>query len=86
MDKALKQTLASVNLSLTINKMIFRKKLEPKKAEGIEVIIQDLLLVDEVFKQLKHENKILTTKLHQMNLELMKANQRINDLRIYEAD
>ena len=73
MDKELKQTLASVNLSLTINKMIFRKKLEPKKAEGIEV-----------FKQLKHENKILTTKLHQMNLEIMKANQRINDLRIYE--
>ncbi len=53
MDKALKQTLASVNLSLTINKMIFRKKIEPKKAEGIEVIIQDLLLIDEVFKQLK---------------------------------
>jgi hypothetical protein len=83
MDKAIKQTLASVNLSLTINKMIFRKKLEPRKAEGIEVIIQDLLLVDEVYKDLKNENKILITKLHQMNLELMKANQRINDLSIY---
>ena len=83
MDKALKQTLASVNLSLTINKRIFRKKLEPKKAEGIEVIMQDLLLVDEVLKDLKNENKILITKLHQINLELMKANQRINDLSIY---
>jgi hypothetical protein len=83
MDKLIKQTLASVNLSLTINKMIFRKKLEPRKAEGIEVMIQDLLLVDEVFKDLKRENKILITKLHQMNLDLMKANQRINDLNIY---
>jgi len=83
MDKAIKQTLASVNLSLTINKMVFRKKLEPRKAEGIEVIIQDLLLVDEVYKDLRNENRILITKLHQMNLELMKANQRINDLSIY---
>jgi hypothetical protein len=86
MDKALKQTLASVNLSLTINKMLFRKKMEPKKAEGINVIIEDLLFIDEVFKELKDENKILIKKIYQLNLELMKANQRINDLRIYEND
>lgn len=84
MDKALKIITAKVNLTLTINKMLFRKRLEPKKAEGIEVIINDLLHVEEVLKGLEHENKILTTKLFQLNLELMKANKRIEDLRIYE--
>lgn len=84
MDKEIAINLAFINLNLTWNKLEFRKRLEPKKSEGIEQQQKDLEHVRMVLNHLVTENKILTTKLFELNLELMKANQRINDLRIYE--
>lgn len=84
MDKEIAINLAFINLNLTWNKLEFRRRLEPKKSEGIEQQQKDLEHVRMVLNHLVTENKILTTKLFELNLELMKANQRINDLRIYE--
>ena len=69
-------TLALVNIDLTINKMMFRLKLEDlsdKKRKGIETIINDLEKASQVIKM---QNKAIdeqfqiNTKLYLENLKL----------------
>jgi len=84
MDKQLAVTLGFINLKLCINKLHFRKKLEPKKAEGIDKQIEDLEQALDVMNYLVDENKALTRKIHQIHLELLQSHKRNEDLRIYE--
>jgi hypothetical protein len=76
--------LAYINLNLTINKMIFRKRLEPKRSEGIDQQIDDLTQVLNVLKELDTQNKALQRRLIQSELQLMKVNKLNEKLRIYE--
>jgi hypothetical protein len=69
-------TLALINIDLTINKMLFRLKLEDlseKKRKGIETIIEDLKVSSELVKM---QNKAIedqfqiNSKLYLENLKL----------------
>lgn len=69
-------TLALINIDLTINKMLFRLKLEDlseKKRKGIETIIDDLKVSSELVKM---QNKAIedqfqiNSKLYLENLKL----------------
>lgn len=69
-------TLALINIDLTINKMLFRLKLEDlseKKRKGIEIIIEDLKVSSELVKM---QNKAIeeqfqvNSKLYLENLKL----------------
>jgi len=71
-------TLALINIDLTINKMLFRLKLEDlsdKKRKGIQTIIQDLKVSSELVKM---QNKAIdeqiqiNSKLYLENLKLKK--------------
>ena len=77
-------SLAYINLNLTINKMIFRKRLEPKRSEGIDQQIDDLTQVLNVLKELDTQNKALQRRLIQSELQLMEVNKLNEKLRIYE--
>jgi hypothetical protein len=69
-------TLALVNIDLTINKMMFRLKLEDlsdKKRKGIETIINDLEKASQVIKMQNktiEEQFQINTKLYLENLKL----------------
>jgi hypothetical protein len=69
-------TLALINIDLTINKMLFRLKLEDlseKKRKGIETIVEDLKVSSELVKM---QNKAIedqfqiNSKLYLENLKL----------------
>lgn len=71
-------TLALINIDLTINKMMFRLKLEDlsdKKRKGIQTIIEDLKVSSELVKM---QNKAIedqfqiNSKLYLENLKLKK--------------
>jgi hypothetical protein len=69
-------TLALVNIDLTINKMMFRLKLEDlsdKKRKGVETIIKDLEKASEVIKMQNkaiEEQFQINSKLYLENLKL----------------
>ncbi len=69
-------TLALVNIDLTINKMMFRLKLEDlsdKKRKGIETIIKDLEKAAQVIKMQNkaiEEQFQINSKLYLENLKL----------------
>ena len=71
-------TIAIINIDLTINKMMFRLKLEDlsdRKREGIETIIKDLNHASEVIKMQNNaiENEFKkNTELYLENLRLKK--------------
>jgi len=85
-DKEISVTMALINLNLCINKLLFRKKLEPKKSAGIDQQILDLEQVMKVLIYLEEENKELFKKFYATNLDLIKAYEKIDDLKIYEND
>jgi hypothetical protein len=69
-------TLALINIDLTINKMLFRLKLEDlseKKRKGIETIIEDLKVSSELIKMQNkaiEEQFQINSKLYLENLKL----------------
>lgn len=69
-------TLALINIDLTINKMLFRLKLEDlsdKKRKGIETIIKDLKVSSELIKMQNkaiEEQFQINSKLYLENLKL----------------
>lgn len=69
-------TLALINIDLTINKMLFRLKLEDlsdKKRKGIETIIDDLKVSSELVKMQNkaiEEQFQINSKLYLENLKL----------------
>ena len=71
-------TLALVNIDLTINKMMFRLKLEDlsdKKRKGIQTIIDDLKVSSELVKMQNkaiEEQFQINSKLYLENLKLKK--------------
>jgi hypothetical protein len=71
-------TLALINIDLTINKMLFRLKLEDlsdKKRKGIETIIEDLKVSSELVKMQNkaiEEQIQINSKLYLENLKLKK--------------
>ncbi len=71
-------TLALINIDLTINKMLFRLKLEDlseKKRKGIETIIEDLKVSAELVKMQNkaiEEQFQINSKLYLENLKLKK--------------
>ena len=69
-------TLALVNIDLTINKMMFRLKLEDlsdKKRKGIETIINDL---EKALQVIKMQNKAIEEQF-QINTKLYLENLRL---------
>jgi hypothetical protein len=69
-------TLALINIDLTINKMLFRLKLEDlseKKRKGIETIIEDLKVSSQLVKMQNkaiEEQFQINSKLYLENLKL----------------
>ena len=69
-------TLALINIDLTINKMLFRLKLEDlsdKKRKGIQTIIDDLKVSSELVKMQNkaiEEQFQINSKLYLENLKL----------------
>jgi len=69
-------TLALINIDLTINKMLFRLKLEDlsdKKRKGIETIIEDLKVSAELVKM---QNKAIEEQI-QINSKLYLENLKL---------
>jgi hypothetical protein len=69
-------TLALINIDLTINKMLFRLKLEDlseKKRKGIETIVEDLKVSSELVKM---QNKAIEEQI-QINSKLYLENLRL---------
>ena len=69
-------TLALINIDLTINKMLFRLKLEDlseKKRKGIETIIEDLKVSSELIKM---QNKAIEEQI-QINSKLYLENLKL---------
>ena len=69
-------TLALINIDLTINKMLFRLKLEDlseKKRKGIETIIEDLKISSELVKM---QNKAIEDQI-QINSKLYLENLKL---------
>ena len=72
-------TIAIINIDLTINKMMFRLKLEDlsdRKREGIETIIKDLKHASEVIKTL---NNAIDDE-HKKNTNLYLENRRLQSV------
>lgn len=87
MNKQIALSLAYLNLNSIWNKFEFRKRLEPKKAYGIEQQQDDINQVKDVLNFLEKENRALTKKVVDLELRLMKAEQLINNLKtIYETN
>jgi hypothetical protein len=76
-------TLALINIDLTINKMLFRLKLEDlsdKKRKGIETIIQDLKVSSELVKM---QNKAIEEQFQinsRLYLENLKLKRMVEEL------
>jgi len=77
-----KTSLASLNLSLLANKILFRKKFEPKKAEELDKQVKDLDFVHSVLLELENENKALQRKLFEIHEENLRLTQMNNDLKL----
>lgn len=76
----LKLNLAYLNLNLTINKILFRSKYEPKKKEELAKQVNDLDQVRETLTILESENRVLERKLleiHEDNLRLKRENENL---------
>lgn len=72
-------TLALINIDLTINKMMFRLKLEDlseKKRKGIETIIEDLKVSSELVKM---QNKAIEEQI-QINSKLYLENLKLKSI------
>jgi len=76
-------TLALINIDLTINKMLFRLKLEDlseKKRKGIETIIEDLKVSSELVKM---QNKAIEEQFQinsRLYLENLKLKRMVEEL------
>ena len=76
-------TLALINIDLTINKMLFRLKLEDlsdKKRKGIETIIDDLKVSSELVKM---QNKAIEEQFQinsRLYLENLKLKRMVEEL------
>jgi hypothetical protein len=76
-------TLALINIDLTINKMLFRLKLEDlseKKRKGIETIIDDLKVSSELVKM---QNKAIEDQFQinsRLYLENLKLKRMVEEL------
>lgn len=78
----LKLTNSYLNLNLTINKILFRARYEPKKEAELKRQVADLDYVRETLNILAAENRVLERRLleiHEENLRLKKQIQEIND-------
>lgn len=76
-------TLALINIDLTINKMMFRLKLEPmsnKKRQGIETIIEDLKVSAELIKMQNRDIEEQFKINSKLNLENMRLKREIDEL------
>jgi hypothetical protein len=76
-------TLALINIDLTINKMLFRLKLEDlseKKRKGIQTIIDDLKVSSELVKM---QNKAIEEQIQinsKLYLENLKLKRMVEEL------
>jgi hypothetical protein len=76
-------TLALINIDLTINKMLFRLKLEDlsdKKRKGIQTIIDDLKVSSELVKM---QNKAIEEQFQinsRLYLENLKLKRMVEEL------
>lgn len=77
-----KIALAYLNLSLITNKILFRKKYEPKKAEELDKQVKDLDFVHSVLLELDNENKALQRKLYEIHEENLRLTQMNTDLKL----
>jgi hypothetical protein len=76
-------TLALINIDLTINKMLFRLKLEDlsdKKRKGIQTIIKDLEKASEVIKMQNTEIEYQIQTNSKLYLENLKLKRMIEEL------
>jgi hypothetical protein len=76
-------TLALINIDLTINKMMFRLKLEDlsdKKRKGIQTIIKDLEKASEVIKMQNTEIEYQIQTNSKLYLENLKLKRMIEEL------
>lgn len=77
-----KIALAYLNLSLITNKILFRKKYEPKKAEELDRQVKDLDHVHAVLLELDNENKALQRKLYEIHEESLRLKRENEDLKL----
>jgi len=76
-------TLALINIDLTINKMLFRLKLEDlsdKKRKGIQTIIKDLEKASEVIKMQNTEIEYQIQTNSKLYLENLKLKRIVEEL------
>ena len=76
-------TLALINIDLTINKMLFRLKLEDlsdKKRKGIQTIIKDLEKASEVIKMQNTEIEYQIQTNSKLYLENLKLKRMVEEL------
>jgi hypothetical protein len=79
MDKEIAIQLAYINLNSLWNKFEFRKRLEPKRAEGIAQQQDELEQIKAVLNTVIKENRALSNKLMSMQIELLETQKKLTD-------
>jgi hypothetical protein len=82
MDKEIKIQLAYINLNSLWNKFEFRKRLEPKRAEGIAQQQDELEQIKAVLNTVVKENRALSNKLMSMQIELLETQKKLTDYKV----
>lgn len=85
----LKTMNAIINVELTINKMLFRLKLEDisdKKRKGIETIVKDLDSVLEVLKMNLKEFDLLYSQNTELHKQILILKKEIQDFQVKELE
>ena len=80
---------AIINVELTINKMLFRLKLEDisnKKRKGIETIVKDLDSVLEVLKMNIKEFDLLYSQNTELHKQILILKKEIQDFHAKELE
>jgi len=81
MDKEISIQLAYININSIWNKFEFRKRLEPKRAEGIAQQQDELEQIKAVLNTIVKENRALSNKLLSMQIELLETQKKIPSIK-----
>jgi hypothetical protein len=82
MDKEIAIQLAYININSIWNKFEFRKRLEPKRAEGIAQQQDELEHVKQVLNQVIKENRALSKRNMVLEIKLMDTQKNLTNYKV----
>jgi hypothetical protein len=82
MDKEIAIQLAYININSIWNKFEFRKRLEPKRSEGIAQQQDELEHIKHVLNQVIKENRALSKRNMDLEIKLMDTQKNLTDYKV----